>query len=215
MSTPPDHPKIFHITHVENLASIVEAGAISSDAKRSIQGTAHTNVGMREIKQRRLALDVDCHPGTTVGQYVPFYFCPRSVMLYVLDRANHPGLSYRGGQRSIVHLEADLHATIQWAQAHNRRWAFTASNAGARYTSFFNTVERLTEIDWEAVAARQWSASATKEGKQAEFLLYDACPVDLIERIGVMDAQMEHQVTEIIDRAQLDTPVSVQRTWYY
>jgi hypothetical protein len=30
-------------------------------------------VGMTNIKQRRLTqIEVPCHPGTTVGQYVPF-----------------------------------------------------------------------------------------------------------------------------------------------
>jgi hypothetical protein len=60
---------------------------------------------MSAIKRRRVEeLEVSCHPGTKVGDYVPFYFCPRSVMLYVIHRANHPDLSYRGGQEPIVHL---------------------------------------------------------------------------------------------------------------
>jgi len=40
---------------------------------------------MSTIKARRLYdLEVDCHPGTKVGEYVPFYFCPWSIMLYLL-----------------------------------------------------------------------------------------------------------------------------------
>jgi len=50
---------------------------------------------------------VKCHPGTKVGQYVPFYFCPRSIMLYILHRGNHPDLDYREGQGPILHLQAD------------------------------------------------------------------------------------------------------------
>jgi len=58
--------------------------------------------------------DPTCHVSrrTTVGQYVPFYFCPRSVMLYVLHRGNHPSLEYRGGQTPLVHLEADLLSVV-------------------------------------------------------------------------------------------------------
>jgi ssDNA thymidine ADP-ribosyltransferase, DarT len=33
---------------------------------------------MSTIKQRRLALPVTCHANDHVGDYVPFYFCPRS-----------------------------------------------------------------------------------------------------------------------------------------
>jgi hypothetical protein len=49
---------------------------------------------------------VKCHPGTCVGEYVPFYFCPRSVMLYVINKGNHLDLQFRDGQSGIVHLEA-------------------------------------------------------------------------------------------------------------
>ena len=91
---------------------------------------------MSSIKQRRLSLPVKCHPGNCVGDYVPFYFCPRSVMLYLIYRGNHPELTYRGGQGPIIHLEADLSAVVAWANENGRRWAFTLSNAGAVYTQF-------------------------------------------------------------------------------
>ena len=73
---------------------------------------------MSVIKARRLfELEVDCHPGTKVGEYVPFYFCPRSIMLYLFYRGNHPDLDYTGGQRPLVHLEADVHEVVEWAKA--------------------------------------------------------------------------------------------------
>lgn len=56
---------------------------------------------------------LNSHPGLYVGQCVPFYFCPRSVMLYVIYCANHDELSYRGGQGPILHLEADLYETVR------------------------------------------------------------------------------------------------------
>ena len=94
----PAQPKIYHITHVDNLPHIIADGHLCSDAKRIKDGTANTNIGLTSLKSSRLALPVRCHPGTSVGDYVPFYFGPRSVMLFVIHKANHPGLSYRGGQ---------------------------------------------------------------------------------------------------------------------
>lgn len=215
MSPPPVNPKIYHITHVENLASISAVGYISSDARRIRQHLHTTNVGMTEIKRRRLNLAVDCHPGTKVGEYVPFYFCPRSIMLYLLYRGNHPELSYTGGQRPIVHLEADLHTVVRWAEANACRWAFTRSNAGAYYTRFFKDLARLDEINWEAVAARDFRDSVIKEGKQAEFLLFDTCPWQLIEGIGVIDVQIEQRVTAMIQQIGHQPVVRVQHGWYY
>ncbi len=85
MSPPPSQLRIYHITHVDNLSSIAACGALWSDSECLRRGTSHTRVGMSTIKARRLYdLEVDCHPGTKVGEYVPFYFCPWSIMLYLL-----------------------------------------------------------------------------------------------------------------------------------
>jgi hypothetical protein len=95
MISAPDRPKIYHITHVDNLPSIATRMGLVSDAQRIASGLSCSLVGMSTIKQRRLnEIEVTCHPGTTVGQYVPFYFCPRSIMLYLLRMGNHPEVTY-------------------------------------------------------------------------------------------------------------------------
>ena len=99
MTLPPARPKIYHITHVENLSRIVADGALLCDADIIARGGPAAAIGMSRIKKRRVeSLEVDCHPGTKVGDYVPFYFCPRSIMLFVIHCANHPELVFRGGQ---------------------------------------------------------------------------------------------------------------------
>lgn len=109
MSPVPAQPKIYHITHVDNLPAIVRDRVLVSDATMLARGGPSVTIGMSEIKRRRIEeIMVTSHPDTKVGDYVPFYFCPRSVMLYLIYRANHQDLSYRGGQDPIVHLEADL-----------------------------------------------------------------------------------------------------------
>jgi hypothetical protein len=116
MAIMPSHPKIYPITHLRNLPQIVKEGMLLSDAKRIEQNLKCEIVGMSHIKQRRMnEIEVDCNPGTHVGDYVPFYFCPRSIMLYILHRGNHSDLNYKEGQRPIVHLQADLHAVVDWA----------------------------------------------------------------------------------------------------
>jgi hypothetical protein len=45
-------------------------------------GAPGTTIGMDSIKQRRLTKSLNSHPDLRVGDCVPFYFCPRSVMLY-------------------------------------------------------------------------------------------------------------------------------------
>lgn len=212
----PENPKIFHITHVQNLSEIVRAGVLWSDAKRLELGFNCEVVGMSIIKERRLnQLPVKCHRHTMVGEYVPFYFCPRSIMLYILHMGNHPELTYRDGQGPIVHLVADLRATAAWADAQRRRWAFSDRNAGARYTNFYADLDDLDEINWNAVEAQDFRDDVVKEGKQSEFLIHEAFPWELVERIGVLDASIESRVQEALRGAAHQPTVRVERAWYF
>jgi hypothetical protein len=216
LSPLPTRPRIYHITHVDNLASIATCGALWSDSECIRRGASHTRVGMSGIKARRLyELEIDCHPGTKVGAYVPFYFCPRSVMLYLLHRGNHPDLDYTGGQRPIVHLEADVYEVVDWARAQRVRWAFSDCNAGARYARFYNNLNDLDRIDWDSVAARDFRDPLVKEGKQAQFLVHEAFPWSLVRRIGTRDQTMADQTIQALHSAEHQPLVSVQAEWYY
>ena len=215
MPPPPAQPKIYHIVHVDRLASIIADGCLWSDAEVVKRGQPGTTIGMSGIKVRRLALPVECHPGDYVGEFVPFYFCPRSIMLYVIHCANHPELTYRGGQGPIVHLEADLHEVVAWADASGRRWAFALSNAGAYYTQFRSRVDQLDEVNWPAVAAMDFRAAEVKEGKQAEFLVHHEFPWHLVRRIGVSARGIAQQVASAISGVAQRPVVEILRDWYF
>jgi hypothetical protein len=133
-------------------------------------------------------------------------------MLYLIYR-QHQDLTYKGGQGPIVHLEADLHAAVQWANAQARRWAFTLSNAGAYYFEDRADLALLNEVDWNAVQSRQWSQC--KEGKQAEFLLENTFPWHLFERIGVQSRQIYTQVANVLPAQGHRPAVELRPEWYY
>ena len=211
--TVPAHPKIYHIVHVDNLASIVADGCIWSDAEMQQRNPAVV-IGMSDIKSRRLTLSLTSRPGLNVGACTPFYFCPRSIMLYLLHRANHPELTYTGGQQPIIHLEADLLATVQWAEDNGLRWAFTLSNAGAYYFEDRCDLAQLSEINWPSVRANQWSG-VLKEGKQAEFLIEQAFPWHLVERIGVYSQAQVQPVSNALANAAHRPAIEIKRDWYY
>ncbi len=216
----PAQPKIYHIVHVDNLASIVGEGGLLPDSVMT-QRQGGAVIGMESIKQRRLTLPVDCHAGTFVGDYVPFYLCPRSIMLYVIHCANDAALKYKGGQKPIVHLEADLHQVVQWAEANGHQWAVSLSNAGAVYARFRTGIEQLGEINWDFVAATDFRAAAVKEAKQSEFLLQKAFPWRMIERIGYLDQPFSPpsgvlaKITDALKGASHKPVVEKCNHWYY
>jgi hypothetical protein len=206
---------VFHITHVENLASIVRDGCLWSDAEMIAQQNQSTNVGMSGIKHARLSMPVKCHPGDMVGEYVPFYFCPRSVMLFILHRGNHPNLEYRDGQQPIVHLEIDLDLLIRWCNGSATRWAIALSNARAIYTQFRATRQGLDEVNWDAVAARDFRDPQIKEAKQAEFLVRRQVPWGLVKRIGTISDDVGRQVHRELVGALHRPRVETIGCWYF
>jgi hypothetical protein len=213
--TPPINPKIYHIVHVDKLAAIAADEFLFSDAVMARRPPIGTVIGMNNIKSRRMnELMLTSHPGLYVGHCVPFYFCPRSVMLYLIHQRNTE-LAYQGGQEKIVHLVADLNAVVAWAKKNCRRWAFSLTNAGSYYFEDRCDLAQLGEINWDAVRAKNWSGSPTKEQKQAEFLIEKSFPWHLINEIGVYDQALGQQTMRAIAASQHRPTVKICRAWYY
>jgi ssDNA thymidine ADP-ribosyltransferase, DarT len=214
MTVIPRRVPIYHITHVDNLPSILEQGGLLPDQRMIDRGGPSATIGMSRIKERRLGLSVKCHPGDYVGEYVPFYFCPRSIMLFLMHCRN-PELAYRGGQGPIVHLEADMQEAVAWAEAQGHRWAFTLSNAGAFYAEFHKRLEDLSQVDWSAVRSQDFRDQQVKERKQAEFLLREFFPWHLVQRIGVHSPSVQMMVQRALPGGQSRPVVEVRQDWYY
>lgn len=210
----PQNLKIYHIVHIDKLQSIINSGGLLSDSEVIAQNLGGTTIGMTRIKQRRLnELRLSTYPDVFVGQCVPFYFCPRSVMLYMIHRGNSLDITYQGGQDSIIHLEADLARSIDWANRNGKRWVFTSSNAGSRYFEDFNDLVDLHRIDWSVVSSSQWSHA--KDKKQAEFLCEQNFAWELVERIGVNTQGLYHEVQTILASAVYKPTVAIKNDWYY
>jgi hypothetical protein len=216
MKNQKESAKIYHITHIDNLPKIISDGCLWSDRARLVRGFDCNLIGMPAIKNRRPNLiPVPCHPGTTVGDYVPFYFCPRSVMLYIFHCNNHPDLPYRGGQQPIVHLQADLHACVDWANRKRVRFAFSNGNAGSLTADFFSELSDLSQINWAAIDSTDFRDRTVKEQKQAEFLVHESFPWSLVESLGVFDKNICDLARRVISDCTHKPLVRVENSWYF
>ena len=212
----PDLIKIYHITPISSLSSIVRDGVLLSDAELRKRSSLGVSIGIKAIKERRLReLTFSSHRDLHVGECVPFYFCPRSIMLYIFHRGDHRDVEYRGVQEPIIHLVADLHSAVEWANRNKMRWAFTDRNAGARYFNDFADLHDLDKVDWKAVQTTQWWDRDIQEMKQAEYLVERSFPWELVEEIGVFSSEQLHEVQGILGDSEKKPIVRVQRTWYY
>lgn len=205
MHTLADPVLAFHITDITNLASIVQHG-LYSDIRLGTypRGT----IGYSHIKLRRMTeIRVACCGGQFVGAFVPFYFCPRSPMLYTVNAGN-TGLP-SGCQKDIVHLVTTVPALI----ASGQPWAFSDGNAGAYHAAFYNDLGLLPSLDWPAIRATSWKGMTHQ--KSAEFLVQDYVSWQSIHSIGCYDDLASARVNAILAGAGHRPPVTVKRSWYY
>lgn len=182
--------EIYHITHIDNLPSILEQGCLLANSQLQKSDIQYRDVAYGHIQDRRSRKPVPCCVGGTLHNYVPFYFAPRSPMLYAI----HTGSTaqYQGGQQTILHLAT----SVETIASQNLNFAFTDGHATKAFTRFYDTLTDLPEaIDWKVV--RSWSWKDTNEDmdrkrrKQAEFLVHRAVPWHLINSIGVINPTMQ------------------------
>lgn len=208
MTSPPiatERP-IYHITHVRNLPGILREGGLWCDSQRIARGLATTNIGHRHIKGRRLQCPVRTKAGGMLGDYVPFNFCPRSVMLYVVGRGHQ---DYPGGQEGIVHLVSSIERAIST----DRPWAFTDRHAELAHALHFDDLSRLNEVPWHVMNQQYWTD--VREERQAEFLVYEYFPWTAVLEVATMSAATKAQVQTALLGAPHTPSVTIKPEWYY
>lgn len=208
MPRSPDQTLIYHITDVTNLTGILKSGGLLSDVAMAQSGLANINIGHNHIKQRRMTqYRVPCADNRFVGEFVPFYYCPRSPMLYTVNMGNtgRP----KGCQATIVHLVS----TVAHALALNRPWAISDMNAGSALAEFSSNIATLDVLDWTAIQADYWRECAMP--KAAEFLVADHFEWSAVQSIGCYDAGSSQRVSELLQTHHHKPAISVQRNWYY
>jgi len=199
--------KVSHITHIENIASILEHGCLWSDAKRIELGLINQNIGYSHIKERRLHRPVYVASGGTIGQYVPFNFCPRSVMLFVIHKGHD---DYSDGQERVLHLISDTDSI----RLSNDSCFFTDIHADLNYAEQIDDFERLTELNIDRIIIeRYWQDF--KEEKQAEFLAFESVGWQSIKKIGVKTQAIADEVTALMQSSAHKPQVVVKPGWYY
>jgi hypothetical protein len=204
---------VYHITHIRNLPSILEAGGLMATNSLRRQRINYVDIAYPGIQDRRAITRVPCGAGGVLHDYVPFYFAPRSPMLYTIHKGNVE--SYREGQAPVIHLVCAAEAI----EAAKICFVFTDGHAVMGYTDYFDELQDLAAIDWEIMEAKYWADTDEdgdrKRRRQAEFLIHQFCPWTLIEEIGVISHDIKGKVEEMLGNERHCPPVKVCSDWYY
>ena len=220
----PQLVRIFHITAIPNLASIVADRAVRAKALLAERGVVYSNIAYQGAQGRRAVKTVRRSPAGVIHDYVPFYFAPRSPMLFTINVGNVDGCSHR--QQDIVHLATTVFAVCE---AH-LKFIFYNYNATLSIAECFDDLADLDKIDWPLFFeeptidgyCKYWHSrldppehALRMETRQAEFLVHREVPLEAFECIGVIDESKADEVRAILDAAGIDLPVAVKPGWYF
>jgi len=134
---------------------------------------------------RRARRQVPVAAGGVVADYVPFYYAPRSPMLYSIHCGNVPDCHHP--QTELVYLVTDADTLFR-----RQVCCITDRNAVLNHAWFSaNQTDLETLIDWPLMVARYWNNTpedlSRKERRMAEFLAHQFVPWNQVQRIAVYD----------------------------
>lgn len=164
----------YHITHINNLTSILSHGLLSHH--RAHCNYQPTDISDQAVNNRRHhKQDTVFH--RSLHDYVPAYFRSRNPMSYAL----------RHLADKLVILKIRRHCLFQ------KSTLFTDGNASCFKTSFFNKFNDLKMLNWDCLNSRYWGDF--EDGKRlrcAEVLIPDQIPTEAIIQIATKSNKTYH-----------------------
>jgi hypothetical protein len=204
---------LYHITHLRNLPAILARGELCCQALVADEHLNPTIIGYADLKGRRAQRPMPLDPGGVLADYVPWYFAPRSPMLYVIHKGGVPG--YNEGQQPIVHLVSSVERVV----AAQLPFVFTDGHAYVAFSRFFADLQQLDQIDWPLMRSRYWADTDEDNDRErrrnAEFLVHQRLPWQLIGAIGVRTTAVAEQVKALLHATSHRPDVVVRPAWYY
>nr|WP_299450824.1 DUF4433 domain-containing protein [uncultured Serinicoccus sp.] len=207
---------VWHFTRIEHLSTIIDQGLLS-DARAKDLGLMTVEVGNTDIKARRTCRQVPVEPGGVVADYAPFYFAPRSPMLYAIHRGNVS--TYQEGCGRLLYLQT----TIERLAGLALQIVLSDRNAVLDYAAFHELVPGNAPpedfIDWEVMRARYWNNTpdepARRERRMAECLVHGGVPWEAFTEVAASSSQVAHEARALLARHGIATPTTVRPNWYF
>jgi hypothetical protein len=206
--------RIMHFTHVNNLPGVLAAGCLHADSLVDRSSALRVEAADLDIKAARKRTRVPLPPHGCVADYVPFYFAPRSPMLYKLHKGSVP--NYAGGQDPLVYLVSSAEAVA----AAGASFLFSDGNCASTLTQFASDLALIESVvDWEVMKAQMWANTADdpdrKRRRMAEFLVHQRVPIECLGEVVVRHDTIKMQVNGLLAACNVNLPVLTQPSWYF
>lgn len=206
----PTKALIWRIVHRDNLPWILDNGLHC--ASSPIQAPSYVSIGNGELIDKRRHRTVHIAPGGTLGDYVPFYFTPFSVMMKNIQTGR--SVKKRSNEEILI-LVSSLHRIHDLGL----KFIFTNAHAYSAWTEYYDDLEHLDKIDWLLLQRRDFQRDPDDPKKmeryQAEALIHRHLPVyALLGVVCYSDAVRQAAEAQITARG-IELTAHTRSEWYF
>jgi hypothetical protein len=202
---------IFRITHIENVPWILDHGLHSRSSE--VLDPDFREIGNPDLISRRAARPVPVAPGGTLADYVPFYFSPRTPMLYNICTG------YHGMRRTPVSEIAILVSSVRILTDRGIPYVLTDRHAYLATAEYSNDLHGLDRIDWEILRNRDFKRSDEDPGKmeryQAEALVHRHLPLDALAGVACHGPRERDRLEAQLTARGLSLKLVARPGWYF
>lgn len=181
------------MTHIENLPHLMKNGVTHRNSENSDK--SYKPIGDNTLIDTRSNFILPNE--LFLGNYIPFYFGPRTPMLYVIQNgyngvtALHPS--------KIIYCVTNVQTIVD----NNFPFLYTDGHATDRFSSFYslkdiNDIE--SHVDFKATKAKFWNDENDldlKRRKEAEFLILNDIPFNCLLGFGTYNDEARKSLTEL------------------
>lgn len=207
----PEQAFIFRITHIDNVPWILDNGAHCT--KSRCRDPNFVQIGSADLIGKRLNHPVRVSPFGTLGDYVPFYFTPKSVMLYNI----HTG--YNGIPRRQMSEIAILVSSLPRLVEKQVPFLFTDRHAYLVNAEPTSDLRCLDQLNWKILRAHDFKKDPDNPQKfdqyQAEALVYRCLPVIALHEIVCYGDEEKKRLAAEVESRSLGLKVVKKPGWYF
>ena len=203
--------RIYHLTHIRNLAGILASGAILADANDSWTTDPPVNLSSSETRQSRRATAVSGLGSANVAEFVPFFLVANSTMWeYIRSDSPDPRLS--SNARGVIAANfVLLVSTVKNAAEQTQDGAIVVTDGDAAHvlTRFAASTESS-----ERMLRRLRADDNAETIVEAELLVKHSLPFELVTLIGVANDRVRDEVRGMLKSSAHSPKVSVYPPWF-
>lgn len=197
----------FRITHIDNIQHVAQYGIVRANSP--LRNPNFVSIGDRQIIKIR---EEETSQGYRLSEYIPFYFGPRSPMLYVIQNG-YNGVSKIEPEKivyCVIKLEDLINSDIDCV--------FTDGHAISNLTRYYGK-DKLQHIDniikYEDVFSKFWNSEADrdlKRRKEAELLVKNDLPVKFVRGYAVFNDKAQQ---DLMDMGIPQEQIVIKRGFYF